>query len=222
MPPHWNPGDSIIQRSLPAGRVGYLRALTVVEDTDDLIALYIRPGAPCKRPRGERGGPGGRILLNPRASRGHDDWAWRDHHVLLLYRPGDAHSVQLFRRDGDNVVTCWYVDLHQPFRRTPLGFDSRDQILDAVVSPDRRTWRWKDEDEMAWMIEQGRFSAAEAAMIRVEGERAVERLLRDPGGFYSRRLDWAPDPSWALPSIPPGWDLLFGENPQGSSVCDAR
>ena len=39
----------------------------------------------------------------------------------------------------------WYVNLEEPFRRTPLGFDVRDLQLDILVDPERK-WRWKDSE----------------------------------------------------------------------------
>jgi protein associated with RNAse G/E len=40
----------------------------------------------------------------------------------------------------------WYVNLQCPYRRTPLGIEAMDLMLDIVVEPDM-TWRWKDDDE---------------------------------------------------------------------------
>jgi predicted RNA-binding protein associated with RNAse of E/G family len=130
--------------------------------------------------------------------------------VLILSCPGDAYSVQLFWTRGGWEFACWYIDLQEPLRRTHLGFDTRDHIVDAVVSPDRSSWRWKDEVEMAWSVEHGRLTPEQAAEIRDEGERAVAHLLADKDGFYSQWLTWVPDPSWPVPHIPPGWDILEG------------
>jgi hypothetical protein len=35
----------------------------------------------------------------------------------------------------------WYVNLEQPQRRSRLGFDFEDRLLDVFVEPDGR-WRW--------------------------------------------------------------------------------
>lgn len=32
-------------------------------------------------------------------------------------------------------------------RRTAIGFDTFDLLLDLVISPDLSQWTWKDEDE---------------------------------------------------------------------------
>lgn len=38
-----------------------------------------------------------------------------------------------------------YVNIEEPWQRTPIGFDSRDHLLDIVVTVDLSTWHWKDE-----------------------------------------------------------------------------
>jgi hypothetical protein len=50
------------------------------------------------------------------------------------------------------------VWLQEPFRRTSRGFATMDLMIDVIVSPDR-TWRWKDEDELAVFVERGAFDA---------------------------------------------------------------
>lgn len=144
----WEPGSSIVRRSILDRRVGNVRALTIVQDRAELVAMYLAPGYPCKRRTGTRGGPRGRVLLADTGQ--HEDWRWGHNHVLVLYQPGDAHTVQLFRRAEDGVFISWYIDLQEPLRRTPIGFDTRDYTLDIVVTPDRSSWSWKDEDEFAW------------------------------------------------------------------------
>jgi hypothetical protein len=201
----WTPGAAIIRRSINNGLVGFVRTLTVVADQDDLLACYLAPGYPGKRRAGVRGGPRGRVMLQP--SGGHEDWTWRETRVLSLYRPGDAHEVQLFRRAADGAFLGWYIDLCEPHRRFPLGVDSRDHVLDVWMTPDRSSWSWKDEDEFAWRQELGMLSAKQAAAIRAEGERAVARLLADPA-LYREWVEWQPDPAWAVPSIPDRWDSV--------------
>lgn len=206
MSARWEPGHPIILRSITNGQVGAVRSETVVQDAEDLLALYCRPGYPCKRRAGVRGGPGGRLMLQP--SGAHEDWVWGGTRVLFLYRWGDAHSVQLFWRTSDGVFLDWYIDLHEPLRRTALGFDSRDQALDVVVEPDREAWAWKDEKEFTWYVEHGRLTPGEAVAVRAEGEKARDLVLNDEGGFYRSWLSWKPDETWEIPAIPRGWDVV--------------
>jgi hypothetical protein len=97
---------------------------------------------------------------------------------------------------------CCYVNLQEPLRPSPVGFDTRDQALDLVIDPDG-SWRWKDEDHFAQAVERGRFTADEAAAIRAEGERVVA-AWPFPTGWEG----WMPDPRWPRPGLPDGWDAV--------------
>jgi hypothetical protein len=77
-----------------------------------------------------------------------------------------------------------------------------------VVAPDLRSWRWKDEDELAWAQEVGRVTAAEAQAIRAEGDRVLERVRRRAAPFSDGWERWAPDPAWTVPELPAAWDAL--------------
>jgi hypothetical protein len=202
---YFSPGTTAVVRSIVRGAVGHVRTTTVIQDTEELLALYVQPGHLCKRRAGVRGGPRGRNVIA--ATGGHEDWTWFDNRALMIYRPGDAHSVHLFRRAEDDELFQWYIDLHEPFRRASIGFDSRDLMLDIVVEPDMSSWRWKDEDEFAWFQETGRITLAQASAVRADGLRAVERLIGEDRESYRRWVDWRPDPGWTIPSLPEGWDV---------------
>lgn len=176
--------------------------VTVVEDSESLVALYLAPGAICKRRAGRRGGPRGRQLLEDRGL--HEDWVWRENRRLMLWHPHRAHAVSLFWRDTDDTFLCWYVDILLPFRRTPLGFDTRDLTLDVVVNPDR-SWRLKDEDELEWTVEQGRLDPGQEERIREEADRAISLLRAGDATFSEEWISWRPDVSWTVPRVPPGW-----------------
>jgi hypothetical protein len=120
---------------------------------------------------------------------------WRPPGLLTLTRPGAAHSTSLLEEG-------WYVNLQEPLRRTSLGFDTRDQLLDLVRSRDGR-WRWKDEHELEQAVREGYVPTDEAAAIRAEGERVI---AADP--FPTGWEGWEPDPSWTAPALPSGWDVL--------------
>jgi len=196
-------GDPIVWRSLPRGIVGTVKACRVVEDDADLVTLTILPGYPFAQRTGIRGGPDGRVLIE--WDGGYRERTWQDNRVLILYSAGDAHSVELLWRDRDDDFIGWHINLQLPWRRTDLGFDSRDLILDVFVAPDRSA-RWKDEDELAFALDLGAITEAEVAIARREGERAMERLGRRAPPFDDTWLRWRPDPSWSAPQLPAGWD----------------
>jgi hypothetical protein len=202
--PRWTHGDAVLLRTIvPPGRVGMAMPMTIVADEEDLIGLYVAPGTVNKRRSGTRGGPRGRQLIEDTGR--HEDWVWRGDGRLMLHRPGAGHAVSLFWREEDHSFLDWYVDVLEPLRRTPLGFDTRDLTLDVVIAPDR-TWRLKDEDELAWSVEQEQFTEAQAAAIHAEAEHAIELFQAGDSLYTVEWVQWRPDPAWPIPQLPEGWD----------------
>src|SRR5262245_57202781 len=89
----WGPGDQVVWRSRPHGRIGYVMPVTVVVDTPAVTVLFQAPGSICKRPAGPRGGPRGRNLLLERWDGAHQDRLWPGPPNLRLHVWGTAHSI---------------------------------------------------------------------------------------------------------------------------------
>ena len=197
----FRPGDPVTVREVRQGKIWTVRALTMVRDKPGLIALYQPAGAPWKRPY-SADGRRLRLPLEP--------WVLKEETLpedaLRLVVPGQGHSVLLIWHKRWEL-TCWYINLEEPLRRTPIGFDYMDQTLDIVVEPDMSSWRWKDEDEFEEATENGIYSREQADAIRAEGERALRRLLAREHPYDERWEDWRPDPSWATPQIKDRWEL---------------
>jgi hypothetical protein len=198
----FHPGDPVTVREIWRGNIWTVRALTIVRDDPDLLALYQPAGAPWKRPYSSDGRP----IRVPDQS-----WELRDDRLrddsLRVIVPGDAHSTLLIWREPWQLI-CWYVNLEEPFRRTPIGFDYMDQTLDIVVQPHMSSWRWKDEDEFEEARAKGIFTPEQGRAIHAEGERALERLLARKPPFDERWEDWRPDPSWPRPEISADWQTV--------------
>ena len=64
------------------------------------------------------------------------DRNWTDNDVFSLNVPGAGHSIELMW-EGRHENKGWYVHLQEPLRRTRIGFDTMDQMLDIVIGPDR-------------------------------------------------------------------------------------
>ncbi len=125
----WPRGAAVAWRSVPGGAVGTAFPVRVVRDDPELIALYLTPGACGRRRAGKRGGPRGRQLLPGGWSGAYEERVWRANRAQILYRPGDAHSVWLFWPEGEGgeaALSSWYVNLEAPWRRSAVGFDTRD------------------------------------------------------------------------------------------------
>jgi len=191
-------GDPTLLRFVRYGQVRRATPHVVVEDSAELVALYVPVGTL------------GKVAVwdgSPIRGQADREWALRDHvwdtyRVLRLIRCGAAHSLELFWEDETGAFAGWYVNLQEPLRRGPLGFDTDDLVLDIRVEPDGG-WGWKDEDELEEAVRLGRFTPDQAAAIRTEGERVVEARPW-PTGWE----DWRPDPDWLVPTLPGGWDAI--------------
>lgn len=93
--------------------------------------------------------------------------------------------------------------------RPSLGFDYMDQLLDIIVSADRSTWEWKDEDEIRNAQARGIFTAARGGELYQRGERAVQSILANEPPFDANWKNWKPDLAWRAPhGLPEGWDRV--------------
>lgn len=202
MRPSFERGTSIALREVWRGRVFEARPTLVVQDDPEQTMLLLPGGVRCGLPIGADG----RELRLP-----HGDWRLElrprgDRPILSFAWPDTPYSVLLWTVEEDRRV--WYVNLQDPLARTPIGFDTVDHALDVVVELDRSSWRWKDEDELAEAVEDGLFTPAEAADFRAWGEHAVERILSSDPPFDRNWDGWRPDPGWAVPELPDGWDRV--------------
>ena len=203
MIPFRGPGTAATLRAVGA-RVLWACPTVVVEDTPSLVALYLRAGTALKNsPR--------RIvpadLLSPEGIQV-GDGVWQHTDVLMLIVPEDSFSVYLMWEAGTRNLLCWYINLQEPVRRTTIGYDTMDHILDIVVSPDMTKWYWKDEDEFAEAGRIGYYSPEQMQAIRSEGKRALRLLSSERRPFYESWMNLSPDPSWKLPALSPLWDCL--------------
>ncbi|MFF8374688.1 DUF402 domain-containing protein [Streptomyces sp. NPDC015661] len=205
---HWAPGDHILwrYRGNGTGAVHICRPVTVVQDTPELLAVWMAPGTECVRPVLADGTSVHEEPLATRytAPRTTERTRWAGSGVLKLARPGEPWSVWLFWERGWRFRS-WYVNLEEPRVRWSGGFDSEDHFLDISVYPDR-SWLWRDEDEFAQAQRSGLMSPEQAARVRAAGERAVERIKTWGTPFADGWEDWRPDPGWRVPHLPADWD----------------
>jgi hypothetical protein len=210
----WRPGKIVALRHLNAGRVSYVWPMTVVLDSDDEVALHIARGTPTRRRVLLDGSPLDRTRSY--AERSALPWQlgpgeWYGSSVLQLARPSEPRAYWAFFHPETWAFEGWYVNLQEPLRRTPIGFDTVDHVLDLVIEPDLSAWAWKDEDELDDAVRIGRFTRAEAARIRQDGETAVRALERREWPFDRGWHEWRPDPSWKLPELRGEWaDVAAG------------
>lgn len=197
---HWRPGDAIVRREVWHGRPIGAWGGYVVQDTDEEIVLFMPEGAPLAFTKDFFGAP--------------HPWSWRDrwlgHGIVQLHRPGEMHSVWVFWKGPTRELSAWYVNLEEPWRRSPLGFDTQDLELDIVIERGG-SWSFKDDELLDQWRERGRWTREEVAEIRAEGARLGAEL--DAGRRWWREdwASWEPDPGWTVPVLPEDWDTLRAE-----------
>lgn len=188
-------------RGRPRGGIGYTFPAVVVCDRPDLIVLFQPPGTVCKRVGRPRGGPGWRYLLTRDGT--FDDVVFEGT-AAHAHVPGDDFWV-IRGWDGSDYFG-WYINLSAPWTRTPMGFDEEHHKLDIEVEDDLSSWRWKDEDGLAWMIQRGLYSHEKGGAIRAAGEAAVARMEARQVPFHADWSDLLPDLAWPIPKLADEWD----------------
>lgn len=199
----FTPGTAVALREIWHGRIWSARPALVVEDANTQM-FYVGPPMRWMCPREPGSGAWLRI---PQDAWELGERTWDDTRALSFAWPGRPHAV-LLMWDVSWLPRSWYVNLQDPLRRTPVGFDYLDLELDAIVDLDRSSWRWKDEDELAKAIERGHLTEERATGMRAEGEDLVRRIVDRTPPFDRDWLDWRPHPSWGVPELPAGWDVV--------------
>ncbi|GIG23475.1 hypothetical protein Cch01nite_41990 [Cellulomonas chitinilytica] len=169
---------------------------------------------------GRGDGPNGRTVLPAAWDGSHDERAWEGETVVRVHRRGDPWSVWRWH-DGTRWTDVWYGNLESPWRRSPIGFDTQDWALDVVGLGDPLGGPWrvvlKDEDELAWMVEHGAVTPAQAAHVREVGETLTSRAQESRWPFDADWDVWLPEPRWAAVPMPARWKDV---DPSRSSTVD--
>jgi len=172
----------------------------VVEDSDQILALFLPTGAPLGFAPGRWPITGERHPWDIG-----DRPVWKGHGVLHLHRPDDPYSVIVFWAEPDRRFSHWYINMQAPYQRTASGIETLDHVLDIIVQPDG-SWAYKDEAEMAEAVELGLFSSDAAVQVRHDAA-AVGKMLDSGRQWWGH--DWA---GWIPPAscreargLPLGW-----------------
>ena len=202
------PGDHVVLREMWRGRVWYARPAVVVEDGPDLRMFFVPPGVTALVPADDVGTT---LRLYT------DRWSLRPERRggtgVLSFAFADAAYAVMRAYTPDGAAPPYYVNLQSPLVPTAIGFDTVEHILDVVIAPDRSSWRWKDEDELAEAVARGIFTADDAATFRAWGERAIAHVVDRRPPFDREWADWRPDPSWTDPELSPDVTAASGNVP---------
>jgi predicted RNA-binding protein associated with RNAse of E/G family len=109
--------------------------------------------------------------------------------------------MSVFWNGPAGALSSWYVNLEQPQVRTNYGFSLHDEMLDVLIAPDRKSWAWKDEEELAEAVRLGYFSPDDELRLRANGLAAVEFIQSGNPPFDMSWADFKPDPGWGIPPL---------------------
>jgi hypothetical protein len=199
----WQPGQAVVLRYITTGgRIELCWTCRVVEDSAELLALFIAAGSPYKGSPKKSAAEKRRAPAPPLPP---DEYVWR-HDALRILLPGRAHSVSLFwtQDGGTRRLFKYFVNMEEPFRRTAVGVDTQDHTIDIEVTP-ALEWRWRDEDELTSHVAHGFYTPELAAAARAEGDAAIAAILRREHPCV-RWAEWTPPAGWRTPGFADGWD----------------
>lgn len=200
---HWSFGDTLVIRGVLKGKLWWACPVYAVQDEHELTVFYWPAGtptlSPIRRPT-VRDELINHIQLERRK--------WTDNNVLSLNPLAAGYSIQVMWPAGKREMVCWYVHLQEALRRTRVGFDTMDQMLDIVISPDRSDWHWKDEDEFNEAGAIGLYSAEKMRAIRAEGEKVISMMEANASPFCDGWENWLPPAEWGIPQFPEDWEKI--------------
>jgi predicted RNA-binding protein associated with RNAse of E/G family len=98
------------------------------------------------------------------------------------------------------------MNLEDRWRRTEIGFDTGDWVLDVVGTPE--SWAYKDEDELAWSEEVGLVTPEWAERTRAAGLRAAKAIEVAAWPFDLDWDRWLPATDLSVPVLPAHWDVV--------------
>ena len=130
-------------------------------------------------------------------------WAWQRTTLVSHMHAGDYFSVNRYLAD-DLDPPGWYVNFELPYRRTAIGFDTFDLLLDLIVAADRSTHWWKDEDEYDQARRLGLITDAVHAHVDTAREEVLSLAHAGQGPFTHDWSRWRPSPAWPVPTLPGG------------------
>jgi hypothetical protein len=199
---------SALLRWISEGRLSSAYQHYVLEDSERCIALWQPSETIGRVATGQRGGPRGRNMVPGGWDGNYTDRVWTGDSVLRVYVPGQPWSTWRWLT-ADGWTDYAYVNLEAPWVRTPIGFDTADWILDVIAESDG-SYSLKDEDELEWAIESGKYSVEFVATVRAACRAAIAAIDEHAFPFDADWKSWSPLPTLPL-TISDGWDILSAD-----------
>jgi Protein of unknown function (DUF402) len=207
-------GSTAVRRDTLGGKIWTAAPHRVVRDSGSELLLTRWPGVESIVPATYiqwllTGDDAARKQAIPNLAAGRWElgrWTWRDTTVLSWFSAGEYFSVRRYLRTGrrPGAPAGWYVNFELPFRRTRIGIDTFDLLLDLVAEPGLAGYAWKDEGEYAHARRLGLIDDALHARVGGARQRAVSLIRGRQGPFAHDWSRWRRDPRWPVPTLPPG------------------
>jgi protein associated with RNAse G/E len=206
-------GESCAIRYIVDGRVWLAQSVIVVKDGPQASVLLLLPGAQCAYPVGYRNWRDKQASGETRWQEArhpvfiHTEVVWQTNRVLIFLEPEKYYSCFLFWEHASGQFDSYYINFQLPFRRSHSGFDTLDLDLDIVIDPQYH-WEWKDVDEYQEGIREGGIRDEWVKSIERSQPEVFDRINRRSYPLDGSWLDWQPDPGWAPPRLPEGWQVV--------------
>ncbi|MCP2322649.1 hypothetical protein HDA40_001156 [Hamadaea flava] len=175
--------------------------MRVVQDDSAGLVVWLAPGTPRLVPLLPGGGdprslPLDELFGSPRELA---RVSWRGPGILMIAATDTPWSVWLFWSESGDFLG-WYVNLEETHRREAADTWTCDHELDVWIEPDGVA-QLKDEDELVAATGAGRFTSAEAEVIRSRAVLAQQAYAGGHWAFSEVWTHWRPDPEWTVPDI---------------------
>lgn len=205
----FTPGSTLVRRDVLGGKVWTASAYRVLSDDGQQLSLACWPGSPsyvpttwirwlhdrddATRKQGIPGLASGQWQLGM--------WAWRDT-ILLNWTGLDPDFSLIYLRAAAGGTHQWKVNFERPVRRTPLGIDTFDLLLDLTSDTADGPWQWKDKDEYEHARRLGIISGADHHRVELARQRAIAFVEARSGPLAQDWSTWEVPAAWPVPVLP--------------------
>jgi hypothetical protein len=202
-------GSTVVRRDVLDGRVWTAVAHRVLADDGHQLSLACWPGCPSYVPTtwitwlhdGDDATrkQGIANMANHRWQLG--AWTW-EHTTLLTWIGLDPDfSLMYFRPLADGTAQ-WKVNFERPVRRTVIGIDTFDLLLDLAGDATGERWTWKDQDEYRQARRLGLITDTEHQHIDLARQRAIAFVEAHNGPLAHDWSSWAVPEDWPALTLP--------------------